>query len=174
VYVQRGVSCFDASLIRIVVKPFTLDLPYAHHVYRLPSRLTNPTTTPSEIADELGCAYITVLDLAFETLRHQSNPDSLTGVGLPPSYNVLLTLQHLHLIPRVKENHTLTHTQEVMSVNALGFAGYLLVKSDKEMKAVKEEGVRNILRGVAMEKVDSAGDQVWLVEPDDLADGMEE
>lgn len=38
-------------------------------------------------------------------------------------------------------------------MNALGFAGMLLVKSEKELEAVKKESVGKILRGVALESV---------------------
>ena len=54
-------------------------------------------------------------------------------------------------MPRRRETHVLAGTGEKLSVNALGFAGMLLVKSEQELGAVKEEGVGNILRGVALE-----------------------
>ena len=38
-------------------------------------------------------------------------------------------------------------------MNALGFAGYLLVKSEAEMQAVRMEGPTNVLRAVAWESV---------------------
>ena len=44
-------------------------------------------------------------------------------------------------------------TGDKLSVNSLGFAGMLLVKSEIELDAVKEEGVQNILRGVGLENV---------------------
>lgn len=70
-----------------------------------------------------------------------------------PSYNVIITLEHMHLIPRKKESYILETTGEELSVNSLGYAGMLLVKSDKEMEAVKSEGVGKILRGVGLESV---------------------
>lgn len=40
-----------------------------------------------------------------------------------------------------------------MPVNSLGFAGMLLVKSESELEAVKEETIGRILRGVGLESV---------------------
>lgn len=46
----------------------------------------------------------------------------------------------------------LKETGEKISVNALGFAGMVLVKSDEELEAVKKEGVLSVLKGVAVGK----------------------
>lgn len=56
----------------------------------------------------------------------------------------------MHLIPRSQEKHLLKGTNEATSVNALGFAGMLLVKSEEEGAAVKAEGVTTILRYVSL------------------------
>lgn len=90
-----------------------------------------------------------LLDLVFDNIRRQA--DYPPG---QPSYNVLLTLEHLHLIPRKRDTHKLEATGEELPVNALGFAGMLLVKSDTELEAVKSEGVGKILHAVACEAVD--------------------
>jgi ATP adenylyltransferase len=71
----------------------------------------------------------------------------------PPSYNVVLTLGHMYVFPRLREAHLLAVTREPLGVNALGFAGLLLVKSPAELEAVKAEGPGNVLRGVACESV---------------------
>ena len=42
---------------------------------------------------------------------------------------------------------------EPLSVNALGFAGFLLVKSAAEMQAVVAEGPTNVLKAVACASV---------------------
>ena len=59
----------------------------------------------------------------------------------------------MHLIPRRQEEHVLAETGEKLSVNALAFAGMMLVKSERELEAVKIEGVGKILRGVALDSV---------------------
>jgi sulfate adenylyltransferase (ADP) / ATP adenylyltransferase len=102
----------------------------------------------SELEGTLSQAFLSLLDLAIFTVRHDT--DYPAG---NLSYNVIITLEHMHLIPRSRETYTLGKTGEKLSVNALGFAGMLLVKSETEMEAVKEEGVGKILRGVGLESV---------------------
>ncbi|KAH9859105.1 ATP adenylyltransferase-domain-containing protein [Lenzites betulinus] len=127
-------------------RPFTLSsLPYANHVYRLPNSL--PTASPASLHPALAHAFLALLDATIADVRRA--PEYPAGA---PSYNVVLTLEHMHLVPRVRETHTLAGTGEALSVNALGFAGMLLVKSEREMNAVKEEGVGVVLRGVALEQ----------------------
>lgn len=92
-----------------------------------------------------------LLDLVISSIRHDA--DYPSG---PPSYNVVLTLNHLYLIPRRQEEHVLAETGERVSINALGFAGMLLVKSEKELEAVSKEGVLKILRDVGVESVHDA------------------
>ncbi|KAL1941971.1 hypothetical protein VTO73DRAFT_6501 [Trametes versicolor] len=128
-------------------RPFALSsVPYANHVRRLPSSL--PTTRPAALEPILTDAFLSLLDLAISTVRR----DGTYPPG-PPSYNVVLTLEHMHVVPRRRETHVLAGTGEELSVNALGFAGMLLVKSEREMEAVKGEGLGVILRGVGLESV---------------------
>ena len=82
-----------------------------------------------------------------------SSASSEAGGSARLSYNVVLTLGHLYVFPRRRESHTLAESGEPLSVNALGFAGYLLVKSEAEMQAVRMEGPTNVLRAVAWESV---------------------
>ena len=128
-------------------KPFSLTrLSYANHVFRFPSHF--PSSTPSQLAQTLSQAFLYLLDLVISTIRH----DASYPAG-KPSYNVLVTLEHMHLIPRRQESHVLEETGEKMGINALGFAGMLLVKNEQELEAVRNEGVGNILRGVGLESV---------------------
>ncbi|KAI0779321.1 HIT-like protein [Fomes fomentarius] len=125
--------------------PFSITtLPYANHVRRLPSNL--PSLSAEELEPALADAFIALLDLVVQTVRH--DPHYPAGT---PSYNVFLTLEHIHVVPRRQEMHVLAETGEKLSVNALGFAGMLLVKSEGELEAVKQEGVGKILRDVALE-----------------------
>lgn len=59
----------------------------------------------------------------------------------------------MYLIPRKHEFHVLSESGEKMSVNALGYAGMLLVKNGEELEAVKKEGPGKILRSVGVESV---------------------
>ncbi|KAF8160758.1 ATP adenylyltransferase-domain-containing protein [Crassisporium funariophilum] len=128
-------------------KPFSLrKLSYASHSYRFPSSFD--TYPLDRLESVISDAFLQLLDLSISTIRH--DPDYPTG---SPSYNVIITLEHLHIIPRRQENHTLEVTGEKLSVNALGFAGMLLVKSEEELEAVKQETISVILRGVGLESV---------------------
>ncbi|KAH9895084.1 ATP adenylyltransferase-domain-containing protein [Cubamyces lactineus] len=139
-----------AAKIEHEERPFALSqLPYANHVRRLPPSL--PSASPAALEPALAHAFLELLDLAISTVRH----DGTYPPG-PPSYNVVLTLEHVHVVPRRRETHTLARTGEPLSVNALGFAGMLLVKSERELEAVREEGVGAILRGVGLESVHDA------------------
>lgn len=130
--------------------PFTLPfLPYAHYILRLPHSLTDMKA--SEMADTLQGAYMTLLDLVFATAQQQFTASDITPGG--PSYNVIFTLEHMHIIPRLQESHKLRDTGESLSINSLGFAGMFLVKCDTELDAVKAEGVRMILSGVSMRQM---------------------
>jgi sulfate adenylyltransferase (ADP) / ATP adenylyltransferase len=103
---------------------------------------------PDALEPLFARAFLLLLDLVISTIRH--DPAYPPG---PPSYNIILTLEHLYLIPRSAETHTLVKTGDELSINSLGFAGMLLVKSETELEAVKEEGVVKILRSVGLESV---------------------
>ena len=130
----------------VLDKAFSLsELPYANHVYRLPSLIS---MSRSEMEPTLANIFLSLLDLSISTIRH--DPDYPAG---RPSYNVIMTLEHMYLIPRKHERHVLRNTGENLGVNALGFAGMLLVKNEEELEAVKQEGVCSILKGVGLQSV---------------------
>ena len=106
------------------------------------------SASKEDLEDILGQAYISLLDLVISTIRSDT-----TYPSSRPSYNVFMTLEHLHLIPRRQEEHILVETGEKLSVNSLGFAGMLLVKSERELEAVTKEGVSAILMDVGMKSV---------------------
>ncbi len=64
------------------------------------------------------------------------------GALLPP-YNLLATRTWMVLVPRRQEAY------EGIAVNALGFGGSLLVRSDAQLAYLKEIGPLAVLRGVA-------------------------
>ncbi|KAJ7495961.1 ATP adenylyltransferase-domain-containing protein [Mycena galericulata] len=139
-YLARSVKLETADT------PFALNLAYANHVYRFPDRFYS--SSPEKLEIVLAQAFLSLLDLVISTIRH--DPDYPAG---KPSYNVVITLEHMHLIPRRQETHILAETGDALSVNALAFAGMLLVKSERELAAVKTEGVGKILRAVGLESV---------------------
>ena len=54
-------------------------------------------------------------------------------------YNLLMTREWMLVVPRSREFY---HS---ISVNALGFAGAMLVKGEKQMRALKERGPMHVL-----------------------------
>lgn len=146
-----SVTRISIDNLRILERPFSLQsLPYANHVRRFPSHL--PSTSVDEIEATLSRSFLALLDLALSTFRRDpSHEDSAAGKKL--SYNVILTLEHMHVIPRKAETHTLRETGETLSINAMGFAGCLLVKSERELDAVVKEGVGKILGEVGCKSI---------------------
>ncbi|KAG8871649.1 bifunctional AP-4-A phosphorylase/ADP sulfurylase [Tulasnella sp. 332] len=137
-------------------KAFSISsLPYANHIVRLPDYL--PTTASEEITDVLAQAYIRLLDLTIETFMHQSNNEHRG----PTAYNVLMTLQHLHLIPRSRAEYRMPNAQ-LLPINSLGFAGMLMVKSEAEGEEVREEGVLKMLGAVGL--ADAHGESCSKIE----------
>jgi sulfate adenylyltransferase (ADP) / ATP adenylyltransferase len=96
----------------------------------------------------ISVAFLQLLDLTISTIRHHLD----YPVG-SPSYNVIITLEYMHVIPRRQDDYVLEETGERLNVNALGFAGMLLVKSEQEVEAVKRESIGKILRSVGLENV---------------------
>ncbi|PPQ98785.1 hypothetical protein CVT24_003343, partial [Panaeolus cyanescens] len=133
--------------IEIPDKPFSItQLSYASHTFRFPPQLARAAVEEQERV--MAGAFLQLLDLAISTIRH----DPTYPVG-SPSYNVILTMDHLHVIPRKQEHHVIEGTDHKIAVNALGFAGMLLVKSDEELELVKKESPSKILRGVGLQSV---------------------
>ncbi|KAI9569651.1 ATP adenylyltransferase-domain-containing protein [Boletus coccyginus] len=135
------------TILEVTGKPFAISsLPYANHVFRLPP--LSDKLSVGDLSQALFSPFLSLLDLVISTVRH--DPDYPPG---SPSYNIILTLEHMHLIPRRHEAYRIEETQELISVNSLGFAGMLLAKSESELEAMKKEGVGRILRGVGLESV---------------------
>lgn len=92
-------------------------LPAAHSV---PYPLSEDDLTL--LADNLAPALMRALDLAFDALR-RSGGDRSQG------WNLLMTLDAIHLIPRSQPAFPLGDGQ-TLDLNALGYAGMLLVTSE--------------------------------------------
>ena len=71
-----------------------------------------------------------------------------------PAYNVIMTLEHMYIVPRAKEKFVAENGPEggvlELSVNSLGFAGMLLVKSEDELERVRKITIRRILGEVGI------------------------
>jgi len=151
-----------STILRMIAdKPFSLTaLPYANHVYRFPMQLSS--SPPEKIEQTLSKAFLSLLDLSISTIRH--DPTYPPG---KPSYNVLITLEHMHLIPRRREVYILPETG-ALPINSLGFAGMLLVRNNEELEAVVKEGFGKILHGVGLESVHDEQVAGTTREADDL------
>ncbi|KIJ68141.1 hypothetical protein HYDPIDRAFT_107802 [Hydnomerulius pinastri MD-312] len=137
------------ATLEVSGKPFAVrNLPYANHIFRLPA--LSASSSAAELSQTLFPPFLSLLDLVISTVRY--DPNYPPGF---PSYNVILTLEHMHMIPRRYETYKVENgeNQEPISVNSLGFAGMLLAKSESELETMKKEGVGKILRGVALESV---------------------
>jgi len=64
--------------------------------------------------------------------------------GLIPPHNMLMTRDYLWVIPRSQESH------HGLAVNALGFAGTLLLKNETQLKQFDEIGYLELLKSVTL------------------------
>jgi ATP adenylyltransferase len=103
-------------------------LPFLHALARLRSDTARP---PGEMAGVLQSLY-----------REMLRAFGCEGGDRP--YNLLLTRDWMLFVPRTREQW------ESISVNALGFAGALLVRDGDELARVRETGPMRLLRHVAV------------------------
>lgn len=83
------------------------------------------------LTDYLGQMFFGILDAMFQQLRENATPPTT-------SYNFLMTEEFMMLIPRIKENATIKHNGNSvdLSINSLGYAGYVLAKTQEEVDAI--------------------------------------
>ncbi len=110
--------------------------PFVHGLVRLD---LDPAIAPDQAAKILLGAYETLLkDVGL-------HPGKLEpGAQQTGAYNLLITQDWMLLIPRSQESY------ETIAVNALGFAGALLVKNEGQLEHLKELGVFTVLQQVAI------------------------
>lgn len=110
--------------------------PHLHFVHAICPVNSQWLKSRQERAKETLACYYSMLD-AVGLL----NNDAERPLG---AYNLLITRQWMLLVPRSKE------CVDSISINALGFAGALLVKNSQEMRIVRETGPLNMLQRVAL------------------------
>ncbi len=115
---------------------FIPGLPFVHVLTRPVPVLTAP---PRDAATELFKLYRAMLYAVG--LNSQSAPYDSTQSG---PYNLLLTREWMLLVPRSDEFF------ESISVNALGFAGALLVHDELQMELIKDMGGMAVLERTAV------------------------
>jgi ATP adenylyltransferase len=120
------------------VEPFSHlpNLPFRHGFTRLDPKLSQ---TPKEAAKILLQRYhelLQAVNLLPQTPDHnQSGP-----------YNLLMTRDWMLVVPRSQEHF------KTISINALGFAGALLVRNTSEMALIKQQGPMTVLSHVGIGK----------------------
>src|SRR5205823_2474895 len=99
------------------------------------------------VTDYLHQMFFGLLDSMFQQIREntQTKPAKL-------SYNFVMTHQFMLLVPRSKECGVVQHngTDVVISVNSLGFAGFLLAKTAEQRDALEGTDLFAFLRQVAL------------------------
>ncbi|KAK4057618.1 bifunctional AP-4-A phosphorylase/ADP sulfurylase [Microbotryomycetes sp. JL221] len=154
---SNGVAPFDAFIDTHKPEnpkdPFQLPLPYANFTMLL------APSSDENLSLYFSSVFLPLLDLMIEHLRRLAHHDNDQRISLSSlSYNVIMTTSYIHVVPRTREEFILESGDKV-SVNSLGFAGMLLVKSQETLNAVKEIGVLKVLEGVGHRPV-AAGESV--------------
>ena len=113
-------------------------LPFPHLFAPLDRNLSADPLQGAEITNRLYVEMLTCLGIEAVSQNgelRQSAP-----------YNLLLTRRWMLLVPRAAEFY------QSISVNALGFAGSLFVRNEKEMEIIRRQGPMEILTKVVTEK----------------------
>jgi len=109
-------------------------LPFRHALARLAPDLSR---SPSQATRTTHSLYRRMLNLVG------IGADSRENNRLEGAYNLLLTRRWMLLVPRSRERF------ESISLNALAFAGALLVRDEHQMAALKQHGPMTALKHVA-------------------------
>lgn len=145
---------------------YALPLPYQHFV----SIIRQPPIDDTEkLQDYFGMKLLSLLDAQFQARLAAYDAQKDKGASSDnhrssPSWNLLMTSRAMHLIPRRQEEFDglrervseegKEHKEDgvdlvgSLSINSLGYAGHLLVKSLKELEYLQTHpgGVIDILR----------------------------
>lgn len=111
-------------------------LPFLHAIVRIDPVWTG---SPSEAAQNTLESYRTMLEALGLCSSCSEN-----GTGRGGPYNLLITREWMLLVPRSQESFM------SIAVNALGFAGVLLVRNEHELEILRQHGPLTILKRVAM------------------------
>ncbi|GAA5815203.1 hypothetical protein MFLAVUS_008709 [Mucor flavus] len=106
-------------------------LPFVHVIMALDGNIIRAANDQESLTDYLGQMFFGILDAMFQQLRENATPPTT-------SYNFLMTEEFMMLIPRIKENATIEHNGKSLdlSINSLGYAGYVLAKTQEEVEAI--------------------------------------
>jgi ATP adenylyltransferase len=110
--------------------------PFRHAVAPLPETAWR--------ADDPAARAAQAMELAYRALARRAGLALVPGAPTAP-YNLLATRRWMMVVPRSRERF------EGVSVNALGFAGSLLVRDGEQLAVVRRHGPLAVLQGVAVE-----------------------
>ena len=111
----------------------TAALPFLHRLSRLDLHPTQSSATAARILLE-----------HYQTMLHTMELNSISATANPGAYNLLVTRQWMLLVPRIQECF------QGISMNALGFAGALLVRNRQQLQILKTHGPLTALASVAL------------------------
>lgn len=114
----------------------TPDFPFVHAIARLDPGWVNSPLEAAEATLEYYYTMLRAVNLLGDAM--------VSGNRQCGAYNLLITRQWMLLVPRSFEHF------ESISVNSLGFAGTLAVRSKQQMKILKDHGPLTVLRSVAV------------------------
>lgn len=139
-------------------------MPYQHFITLLKNAPANDAADAQALERYLGSKLLMLIDSLFQARLLHAEAESDTSSRSQPSWNLLMTTSSMHLIPRQQEDFDglvrlveqqgATHQEDgvdlvgTLSVNSLGYAGHLLVKSEKELEYLRDYpgGVAEILK----------------------------
>jgi ATP adenylyltransferase len=115
-------------------------LPFRHAFTRLDPNLIHVSKDVSKEAAKI------LLEGYYELLRAVNLLPRFPNDKPIGPYNLLATREWMLLAPRSQEHF------DAISINALGFAGALLVQDTSQMDLVKQQGPMSILKHVGISK----------------------
>ncbi|MGI9274779.1 MAG: DUF4922 domain-containing protein [Endozoicomonas sp.] len=129
--IPAGTLPISSALESLSDEPQTVEsLPFRHRISAIPASIA-----PEKRADNWHALYL-------KMLAELNLFDSQVS-NIPKPYNLLMTREWMMIVPRTRGR------LEETSVNALGFAGLLLVKDRERLSQLKKMGPSELLRTVS-------------------------
>lgn len=149
-------------------KPYLLPLRHVHYAVRLPSISELP---PDSLLSVLSQAYKSLLSIVEEG-KSKLGEEALPTAGQKrDSYNLMITTQHMHLVPRSKSSFTAPREEsehrekegEVdvdgdgigdmeLAINGLAYAGLWFLPTEHEHKDLETYGIDKALAKCGYER----------------------
>ena len=103
----------------------------------------SPSIHSPEQSEQLGNylmeKFMQLLDTMFDFQKNKQFD------GPKSSYNVLMTENHLHVIPRSEEEFVLSNDSKV-SIGGICYAGIIIVEQEDDLDEMMKAGMTNVLR----------------------------